>query len=401
MDAVFLFVTMVIPKAGAVVLGLPLTLNLLLLLCVVMVNVNHAILAVQSFRDFGAVYVMLGVFIVTTMCLSLAFGVSPFQLSQMLVVLISPLAAVSVKRIRPELMFKLVCVAVIVVNVYGMIQFIGGISRMTIPGLTATYGQNIEMKNIGYDGSTDGGNKIPSTYQNGNSVGIFNVLAVSYLLSFVSLGLWKRTRILGIMCGLVGLLLCGSRSILIPFVVAFAVMITAFLKELPKGRRTTATTVVTVGSLVLFVLLAFQRTILEQFWQRNIWQTIEDPTAAGRTGQWASSIKAMHSLDLPQLLRLFTFGKDSSMQIGGEGLPAFFFTFGIVATVLFYGGLVLVVYCCWNFRSGRPLALGLLCVVVAFCVDTTYFYPPNLMMFFIFAMTVVRVRDGESNPVLV
>lgn len=34
MDAVFLFVTMVIPKAGAVVLGLPLTLNLLLLLCV-------------------------------------------------------------------------------------------------------------------------------------------------------------------------------------------------------------------------------------------------------------------------------------------------------------------------------------------------------------------------------
>jgi hypothetical protein len=30
-DAVFLFVTMVIPKAGAVVLGLPLTLNLSLL----------------------------------------------------------------------------------------------------------------------------------------------------------------------------------------------------------------------------------------------------------------------------------------------------------------------------------------------------------------------------------
>jgi hypothetical protein len=82
--------------------------------------------------------------------------------------------------------------------------------------------------------------------------------------------------------------------------------------------------------------------------------------------------------------------------------PSFFFTFGIAATVLFYGGLMLlVVYRCWNGRNGRPIALGLLCVVVAFCVDSAYFYPPNLMMFFIFAMTVVRVCDGESNPVLV
>lgn len=394
---VFLFATMAFPKAGLELAGLPLTLNLILLACVILINPNSCVRAMRKFRDFGFVYFVLCFFVLITIMLGLASGSSAFQLSQMIVVLVSPLAGVAVIRVKPELFFKLVCVALIVVNVYGMVQFVVGISEATIPGLTLTYGQDIETKNIGYSTATDSANKIPSTYQNGNSLGIFNVLAVSCLLSPLVLQIWQKTRIAAILCGLIGLLLCGSRSVLIPFVLLLILLIREFLRQLPTGKRKTAKTILTVGGVLLIVVLVFQRTIIEQFWTRNVLQTVNDPTAAGRTNQWASSFNNLVSFDGKQLLRLFLFGKDPSMPVGGEGLPAFFFMFGIFATVLFYGGLLLVASRCWHHRGGRTVALGLLCVVFAFCVDTTYLYPPNLMMFFIFAMAAMTGLNHDSN----
>jgi hypothetical protein len=387
---------MAFPKAGLELAGLPLTINLLLLACVVLVNVNGCVLAMQKIKDFGFVYLALCFFGLTTIVLGLASGSSAFQLSQMIVVLVSPLAGVAVIRVKPELFFKLVCVALIVVNVYGMIQFVVGISQATIPGLTLTYGQDIETKNIGYNAATDGGNKIPSTYQNGNSVGIFNVLAVSYLLSPIIPNRWWKTRVVSVVCGLIGLLLCGSRSILIPFAVLLIFVLKESYQRLSIGRRKTAVTVLTIGSVLLMLVLALQRTIIEQFWNRNVLQTIDDPTAAGRTNQWAGSFHRIQLFDGGQLLRLFLFGKDSSMELGGEGLPRFFFTFGLPATLLFYGGLLLVAYRCWCYGR-RTLSLGLLCIVFAFSVDTTYFFPPNLMMFFIFAMTAITEHHLEVN----
>jgi hypothetical protein len=314
----------------------------------------------------------------------------------MIVVLVSPLAGVAVMRVNPELFFKLVCISLIIVNVYGIIQFVVGVSGATIPGLTLTYGQEIGSKTIGYNADLDISGKIPSTYQVGNSLGIFNVLAVSYLLSPLSLNLWQKTRITAIVCGFIGLLLCGSRSILIPFAVLLIFVLKESYRQLPVGRRKTAVTVLTISSVLLIVVLALQHTIIEQFWNRNVLQTIDDPTAAGRTSQWADSFHRIQLFDGGQLLRLFLFGKDSSMELVGEGLPRFFFTFGLPATLLFYGGLLLVAYRCWCYGR-RTLSLGLLCIVFAFSVDTTYFFPPNLMMFFIFAMTATTEHHLEVH----
>lgn len=56
MDALYVFVTTSLPKAGAQVAGLPLTLNLLLTAYVILRRPNRTLLMIQRFRGLTAVY---------------------------------------------------------------------------------------------------------------------------------------------------------------------------------------------------------------------------------------------------------------------------------------------------------------------------------------------------------
>lgn len=109
----------------------------------------------------------------------------------------------------------------------------------------------------------------------------------------------------------------------------------------------------------------------------------------------------VNTLDMWQLIRLILIGKDASWGIsGGEGLPAFLMTFGLPATVAFYGGLLTISRRLWEDRRTRIMALGVVSVTIAFAVDTTYFYPPNVMNVYIIstlAWTLTRTRTGTRR----
>ena len=146
LDMLYVFVTMTIPKAGAQIAGLPLTLNIILTACVILKNPNQVMLFIRRFRGFAIAYGMLLFFGLITFSLALLDGTPAFELAQIVIVLSSLLVGVSVLRMQPSSLIKIVIASTIIVNVYGIIQFVVGIENTSIQGITYTFGQSLLEK---------------------------------------------------------------------------------------------------------------------------------------------------------------------------------------------------------------------------------------------------------------
>ena len=408
MDALFQIVTFCIPKAGVQVGGVPLTLNLLLLAWVIVRHPNDTVLAIQRFRWVGYLYAILLFFGSITFVLSIGHW-KTFKLAEIIVVLASPLACVFASRMDVERMMKVTCCALVIVGAYAAVQFAFGIVSTSIQGLTYTYGQDIMYKPIGYgmgNSGDDSANKMPSTYANGNYLGIFDVLGITIMLCWhAKERFWKIMRLLAIACGAIGLMLCGSRSIVIPFIASCLFLLIQRYRAWPRRMK---------GTYLFFTILAligiccylalFQSSVVSHFLNRIVEQTATDSTGAGRTAQWTKLVHNMFLLAPLQVVRLMLVGQGSTYQLGGEGMPEFFATFGAISTMAFYGMIVAGAVYCWKNMATRPIAFGLLCSAVAFSVDQSFYYPPTVMEVFMtlgIAATILhgQMRDMESSHI--
>lgn len=403
MDALFQAVTMIIPKAGVQLSGVPVTLSLVLFAIAILRNPNQTVLAIQQRKWIGILYAVLFVFGVFTFCLGVLDGFSAFKLAQIVTVVASPLAGVIALRMKPEQSFKILCVALIIVNIYAAVQFAVGIDAVSIEGLTYTYGQSLEQKPIGWGASEHASAlKMPSTFQNGNYLGIFDALGVSLILMWKPKNIpWPALRYFSIACGVLGIILCGSRSIVIPFVlVAILLLIQRYraTKSRMKGTYLSAVSIALTAGVIY--MLMYQRPVIEQFFTRNLTQTLDDPTAAGRTVQWAAIASGIRELNGFQLLRLFIVGQ-GNYGLGGEGLPTFFVTFGLFGTIAFFGMLIASIIYLWREQKSRTVALGVFCALFAFCVDSSFYYPPNVMLvFMMIGMTFGALRQVVQYTVI-
>jgi hypothetical protein len=364
---------------------------MLLLGAVVLRNPGQTFRLIQVRKPVLALYSAFVFSGIITLCLNIADGAAPFNLAAILTVLISPLAMVSGLRISSTTFFKILSIALIVVDLYALLQFLLGITSTSIPGVTYTYGQSLEQKPIGY---TDTGvsNKMPSTYQNGNYLGIFDALGIGSIITWTpSTKKWAIARYSAIFTGIIGLLLCGSRSIVLPFVVVVIFIFAQRFRLLNKNAQVTAL----VSSALLLILITsyialFQSEMIAHFVNRIFLQTFSDSTGAGRTTQWKIMANSIQQLDFPQTLRFFTFGADPQQLSGGEGLPEFVRTFGVLGGLLFYGLLLSTATSAWRTPHTRPSALVFICVIVAFCVDSSFYYFPNVLLYFLFFGNCLR-----------
>lgn len=384
MDALYVFVTTAFPKAGAQVAGLPLTLNLLLTAYVILRHPNQTLLSIQKHHSITLAYSILFVFGVLSILLAFAQGAAPFTLSQMLVVIGSPLVGIAALRLPPERFAKIVVVSMLIVNAYALVQYVFGIEQAAVGGLTYTYGQSITDKAIGFkaDGTAE---KMTSTYQSGNSLGLFDALGFSYLLTrFPFKWRWNSARIIALFVGFLGLMLSGSRSIQIPFCICLLFILAQTIRQTPPRLRQNIIAGIILAGCTIVLFFVSQPAMVSKITDRLITQTLADPTASGRTDQWQGIIDAVTQMDLPALIRQFFFGKNPTATFGGEGLPNFFALFGLLCTLAFYIGLTVLVIICWKNQHTKTIALGILCVIIAFCVDSTYLYPPCVMNVYLF-----------------
>lgn len=352
---------------------------------------------IQRFRGLTVAYGTLFIFGVLSILMALAQGMEAYTLSQMIIVVGSPLVGVAATRMSSRQFSRIIICSMFIVNLYGIIQFAIGIENCAVAGITYTLGQDFTDKAIGFhaDGTVE---KIPSTYQSGSSLGIFNVLGVSFLLSnYQNSSIWKYMRYVALGLGLVGVMLSGSRSIQIPFILLLIIFLIQFVKQLPPRKRSMTLGVGGIALAIGAVCLCAQQTIVDRFFDRLVNQTLADKTASGRTEQWSQSFEVISQMNGWQLLRQIMFGQNPHTDVVGEGLPKFFFMFGIVSTMAFYGGLLYIIRCCWQCRRSRTVALGILCVFCAFCVDRSFNYPPNIMNVSLFAAAVLKNHSFTNS----
>lgn len=396
LDTVFVFVTTAIPKAGVQLGALPLTANLVLLAVLVITGLASALRALDAVHGVMPWYVCMVLFGVFSTFIAWQEGATPYSIAQRITVLVSPLAAVATFRLSTRRSLRIIAWALIATSAYALVQFTGGITATSISGITYTMGQDLETKPIGYS-ADDSAAKVPSTYQNGSNFGIFAALAMMLMVSWRPEGRgMRRLRVFAIGSGVVGLLLCGSRSIIIPVALSLVFVFHQYVATLSRERQQQAM----IGLILAFFfsvafVVFFQSDILTTFWTRNVTQTLNDPTASGRTNQWSNMWLGVQSLSGWQLIRLILVGQSPSWGLGGEGLPEFLVTFGLPATLAFYVGLMTVAGRLWQNTAVRPVALGVLCVVFAFTVDMTFFYPPNVMNVYLIAMLALRIATPE------
>lgn len=402
MDALFQIVTMLIPKAGIQLGGVPLTLSALLFLLVIVRNPNQTILAIQQKYWIGVLYAVLFCFGICSFVFGIVSNLPVFVLAQIVTVVSSPLAGVIAFRMSPEKSMKIVCIALILVDMYAAAQFTVGIMQISVPGISYTLGQNLESKPIGFGHSQEASAlKMPSTYQNGNYLGLFGTLGLSLALIWKPRErFWAVVRFLAIGSGILGIILCGSRSIVLPVLLVSLLLVV----ERYKATRHDFKPTFMIGTLsaalatVSYVVI-FHSSWINQFSDRIFYQTVNDPTAAGRTSQWRAMAETIMQLPPAQLIRLVLLGQGNYGLIG-EGLPTFFATFGLMSTVAFYGMPIASIVYLWKNHTTRTVAYGVFCALFAFTVDSSFYYPPNVMiLFMVISIAFVYARTTSLREI--
>lgn len=398
-DWLFLAVTFAIPKAGIQMGGLPLTLNIVLTGLLIIRRPGEAFLGIQFTRWSAPLYCMFAGFAILSSLLALG-SLATYQISQNLVVLASPLVIYVALRTDATKAMKIVSASLIVVVLYALMQFFIGIVAVEIPGLTVTFGQDITSKMIGYGISTAAeANKMPSTYQNGNYFGMFCALGTSLMMLWrPTESKWKHARVCSVVLGYLGIVLCGSRSIVIPFLL---LGILVFIFQMRRWERIESHRNVLLligGMLVLFVYVAFSNSqIVAAFLDRIVSQTISDPTASGRFGQWAHIADGISKMAPLGLIRLLLLGADPLLGLGGEGFPEFVMRFGVIPAIAFYC-LLFGCVCMFALRKeSRVLAIGLFCSFFLLCIDQAFYYPPALMQYFLTVGIGIRYLGSAED----
>lgn len=381
----FEFFTFTFPKAGVLVSDVPLTVAMLLFAFALLWSVKGIRPAIDKFRGLAIAYVLFAVFILLPMVMSLS-RLSLYMVSISIVLILSPLAIIIGGGMDFDKTVRIISVALLIVGLYAVVQFMFGIQATEIQGLNIAYGDSFETKPIGFGHGGLDALKMPATYQNGNGAGLFYALCLPLMF------FWKPQkrcdavlRVLGAIGGFAGLFLCGSRSVLIPFaVIAVPSLIVYIKRRLPARAQLlfVAGVILAICGVLAYFAVA-NSEFISYFIDRYIVQTLSDPTGAGRTVLYQKFIDAVMGLGAWDSLRFLFFGmewKDAQMT---EGVVYILSYYGVFAFLSFLS--VLIYPLVSVFKKNKLLSVGLLLVFIAFLVDSSFLYPPYLINYFFIA----------------
>ncbi len=396
LNNLFEFMTLAFPKAGVQV-GVPLTIAMFLFLFSLyqcQYQVLPALLHVKGLVWFYTVFL---IFALLAFIFNLGY-MPTFQLTAFMVIVASPLAIGIGRSIRAETAIKILAFSVIIVGLYALIQRFFSILNTSIPGVSYTFGQDLTAKPIGYGMAASGdAQKMPSTYQNGNGSGLFYAMAIPILTSWTTAKgkLWLLKTV-AVLCGIIGLLLSGSRSIIIPFALIFIPYLILWKGKLSYRKQLLFFALVMFSTeLITIYLLKNRSEFLQQLYTRYIEQTLSDPTGAGRTSELSAAIEQASALNWLHFIRFLLIGMPWNRAIYVEGLYYALQIYGLVGflslTGVFISAIISIYHC------NKPASIGFICVFAAFLVDGSFMYPPAMMNYFFLTGLLTQRTFQESD----
>lgn len=398
------FFTLAFPKAGITVGGIGITFSLLLFFLFCVKNPLKILISVWNWgKDVFIVYLVF-VFVSLIIVVKNFYDntLIPFNIAQLFIILISPLAFVIPQTFSPEKQFGLVNLSALIVSGYAILQKIFGITSIALAGLTYTLGASLTDKPIGYlKGAESASNKMPSTYQNGNGMGIF--LALTLLLLMIWPTKTKRQvrlKITSIVFSIVALLLSGSRSILFPLLLILIIL--SFYHGVPKKhfvKKNSLIIVTFVFVLIVFVLIPYliensQAILDSKLYDRYVLQTLQNPSS-DRSETWQEMLIYIGDLKGPQALQFFFFGTPNG-QFNGEGIIALLVEYGPIITFSLFYLLFRFWGRVWHREKLHLFSFAMLAVIFAFCIDQSFYYPPSLMNYFLISEVATECLEKQN-----
>lgn len=392
---IFEFFTFAFPKAGILFGSVPVTVATLLFLLALLFSTKGIGFMADQYKGFSIGYVVYAFFVLMPLLLNIT-DTNSGNITVALVMLASPLAILIGTQADFEKTVKIIAVSLIIVGLYAVVQYFFGIERTAIPGLNIAYGDSFSQKTIGYGMAGQGMDalKMPSTYQNGNGAGLFYVMCLPLMFFWKAKSkCFQVIRVAAILAAVAGVMLSGSRTILIPFaVIAIPSLLIYIKRKLPERVQTLylgGLILVLIG-LVLYVFIADSQFI-QYFIDRYIMQTLADPTASGRTQQFSNVFSMIYSLNAPDFLRFFFFGMPWNKARISEGVLYMLSYYGFLSFASF---LFLLLYPIVSvFKRNKFLSVGLILVFIAFLVDRSFNYPPYLINYFFLSGLYMRHTD--------
>lgn len=321
-----------------------------------------------------------------------------FRLAASLVLIASPLAIGIGYKIKLNTFYKIIIVSLIITGIYSLLQWIVGIEATKIPGLNIAYGDTFADKPIGYGFYGREAIKMPSTYQNGNGVALFFLLSIFFIIPLkMNKKIWK---IIALLLGVIGLVLSGSRTALIPFVILIPYVIKKIYDKLKSKNQKIMLIIIIIILLSagIFYIAYSNSDLIKYMYDRYIVQTFSDSTGSGRTTQIENVIKYIFDQNIFGIVRIFILGADWSEAIFSEGIFNIVSNYGILEAILFF--LLLLYPITKLYKNNKVEVLGLVALIIAFMVDSSFNYPPGLMNYFLIAGVLFqrqKIREKENE----
>lgn len=259
---------------------------------------------------------------------------------------------------------------------FSLVQRLWGLVPTTVPGLTRAVGADYSVKPLAFEG----GSKIPSTYQNGNVLGV--VTAFFFLVAADRVLAGRGTRRDGFLMAAtaVATVLSGSRTVVIGL--GLGLMILILRSRL--NRRTIAVCLLATAALV--GVLQWSPALAA----RLVGTRASDPALEQRTVVWDDVLRVT---SVGELLVGGPVWAQKRLQPGlAEGAIGAVQQVGIVGMALFIGVLLTAT----NAPGLRRWRIILIPVAVSFAVDSAYLVFPTL--FIPLARMFAPVHPDSARP---
>jgi hypothetical protein len=276
---------------------------------------------------------------------------------------------------------------------YGIAQLIFGFKRVEVHGLTQAWGSDFDDNYLEiFEGSSVAFWKIPATYHNGNIFGVVAACAFAIALTHPKLYRSPRWAILDIALFSSAILLSGSRTVFIGWVVS--IFFCLMYREVANRAQTPKLLAIVIAAGL--VTLAVQPGLITRFAPSSL----TDPTGAGRTQFWFDVIGDFNVLDWiigsTAWLGPSPFDSDSDALRGGlaEGWV------GVTQQIGLIGFALLVIV--W-IRFVRPVNAGYaiaIPIAISLVLDSAYLSFPTLFLpaALLAGLVAFDNPDGEPEP---
>ena len=398
----FLFFSFAFPKAGIMLAGFPINVSLVLFLFCIIINIDNIISFFYNHKKILSLYLIYA-FMIILVCLINLKNKNLLQIFKSLIILLSPLCICFIEKLDIKKVHKILLFSLFIVSFFTIMQFIFGIEKFSIEGITHAYGEDLSTKNIGFGSSNYAdAYKMPSTYQNGNSAALFIILSITSLYYFSSLFDYKQRRMTLIIClfGGISLFLSGSRTGAYSLIISLFIVFTLYFIKNIKIIRVKYSSVILFNISILFLLISLlcfsDSNFINQIYDRFILQTLNDSTGGNRLTQ-ISNINTIvsNNATFDMIFRLFFFGLDWRLSLEAEGIYLLVIYYGLITTILLYSFIILLIYKCKE--KNYLLMIGPLTILICFIVDSSYFYIPALFNLFLIGAINIKERGGQNE----